>query len=157
VAKSLPSSVYSPDHLRYCINELESYANVIEMIARGAQGKELPALSRESLDLLDAFMADKDRRNGTAINGLTQELTKLQETAKVVSITLAATAPHGLKEELVTWLRTNITPELLVEFHVNPDIAGGLVLRSFNRVFDESFRNHLLTQPERFTRILDGV
>ena len=52
---------------------------------------------------------------------------------------------------------TYLFNDILVEFSVNPDIAGGMVLRSTNRIYDMSFRSLLLNQPEGFTRTLENV
>ncbi len=153
----LPARVYSPDHLRFCLEELERYASALLRAKRGAHGVEIPELSRESAALLDAGISANEHDDPAAIARLGQGLVALLQSAPVVGVVLAAPAPMALKEELVAWLRANLTPTVLVEFHVDPDIAGGIVLRSINTIYDHSFRQHLLANPERFTRILEHV
>jgi hypothetical protein len=151
----LPSSIYSPDHLRFCVDELKAYAAALEERERGSQ-VELPELSVESLDLFGEIKgADSNRSD--VVNALVSEMERHLEGAPSVTLTLAAPTPHGLKKELVGWLRQNTSPEVMVEFLVNPDIGGGMTLRTTNKVFDFSFRTKLLTNSVRFTRILEHV
>jgi len=151
----LPDSIYSPDHLRFCIEDLDRYAAALERRDRGSKAA-LPELSTEASDLLGEIKgADSNRAD--VVRALVVELQRHLEVAPKVAITLAAPPPRGLKAELVEWLRANTVPEAMVEFLVNPDIAGGMVVRTANKIFDFSFRSKLLHEPMRFTRILERV
>jgi hypothetical protein len=151
----LPNSIYSPDHLRFCIGELRSYAVALAERDRGSQ-VALPELSVESSDLLHEIKgADSNRFD--VVTALASELERHLESAPNVTITLAAPAPHGLKIELVRWLRDNILREVMVEFLVNPDISGGMILRTRNKVYDLSFRTKLLENSARFVPILEAA
>ena len=151
----LPNSIYSPDHLRFCIGELKSYAATLEQRGRGAN-VSLPDLSVESSDLL-AEIKGADSSRADVVNALADELERHLEAAPSVSLTLAATAPRSLKMELVGWLRTNIKREIMVEFLVNPDISGGMVVRTANKVFDCSFRSQLLKNSDRIVPLLEAA
>jgi F0F1-type ATP synthase delta subunit len=156
VKSSLPPNVYSPDHVRFCIEELQAYATSLHKRERGARSVEELLLSPESTSLLQTLAADQQNQP-LAITELTEQLAEFAEKAPTFGLTLSAPASHHLKEELVAWMRQNIEPRTLVEFHVNPDIAGGMLLRSTNKVYDCSFRQLLLDKSERFTRILENV
>jgi hypothetical protein len=151
----LPANLYAPDQLRYCAEELYAYATAGRQRRRGATVPE-PALSAESRSLLAGLTADQ-RNDFDALEALAAELETLLAGDSDVSVTLAALPSHALKEELVSWLRAATRENLLVSFHVNPDIGGGMVLRTFNRVHDFSFRRLLLAHPERFTKALQDV
>ena len=157
MSSALPASVYSPDHLRFVVEELERYVSTLLTLNRGGQGVTLPELSPESLAVIAAGLEPAQASDAQAIMRLTVDLAHKLNTAVTMAVTLAALAPHALKEEMVAWLRENVSPDILVEFHVDPDIAGGMVLRSLNRVYDDSFRVHLLEKPRRFTEILTSV
>lgn len=156
MAYKLPIKVYSPDHIRFCIEELESYAGALDKDARGSTNAGSWGLSSESSALVEMLpKAKKDEAE--AMRALVEWLNGYLSASRVIGITLAAPGSHKLKEELVTWLRENVAKDILVEFSVNPDIAGGMVMRSTNRIYDMSFRSLLLNKPERFTRILENV
>jgi hypothetical protein len=153
VVAVLPNSIYSPDHLRFCVNELKAYASALEQRDRG-DTTALPELSMESADLLTEIKgADGNRPDVVA--ALAGELARHLEAAPSLTITLASSAPHGLKMELVKWLRLNVRREVMVEFLVNPDIGGGMILRTPNRVLDCTFRTKLLANPKRLTALLE--
>lgn len=156
MAFKLPINVYSPDHIRFCIEELESFAGTLDKKARAETNAGSWGLSTESSSLL-AGLAKSRQDDPAAIRALVSTLQQQLEASKVFGITLAAPASHKLKEELVAWLRDKIDAAILVEFGVNPDIAGGMVLRSTSRIYDMSFRSLLLDRPERFTRVLEHV
>lgn len=151
----LPSTIYSADHLRFCIEDLGRYVAALERRDRGSKAA-LPELSIEASALLAEIKgADSDRVD--VIQALVAELKTHLQAAPQVSITLAAPAPHRLKLELISWLRANIMQEVMVDFLVNPEIAGGMVLRTANKVFDFSFRTKLLGNAPRFTEVLEHV
>jgi hypothetical protein len=151
----LPNSIYSPDHLRFCINELKDYAGLLEQRTRGS-AIPLPELSIESTDLLTEIKgADSSRPD--VVTALALELQRHLEAAPHVTVTLPAPPPHGLKIELVRWFRANTRPEVMLEFLVNPDIAGGMVVRANSKVFDFSFRSQLLSNSANFVKTLERV
>ena len=153
----LPVSVYTLDQVQLGMMELQAYAsNLRERSTTQRTNSAHPSLSVEGQALVDELPLAK-RADATTLEALATELEEMVAREPRVSLTLAGLASHHLREELVGWLRTNIRPNLLVDFHTNPDIAGGMVVRTTNHVYDFSFRRHLLESPARFTRILDRV
>jgi hypothetical protein len=159
---SLPTAIYSQDQLQFCAEELHAYAAalrskaVAHTAASQAPGAEATELGLDSQALLQELPAAK-RTDPAAIEALADELEAALARGARVTLTLAAPASRRLREELVVWMRTNLKPNLLVDFHVNPDIAGGLVVRTTNHVYDFSFRHQLLADTKRFTEKLDHV
>lgn len=152
----LPSALYTPDQLRVSAEELHALAAELRRTEGTKAAKKESELGSDPLVVLESLPAAV-RRKHEAITAVAEELEQMLAHSPRVTITLAGLASHTLKEELVSWLRTNTAPNVLVSFHVNPDIAGGMVVRSTNHVYDFSFRKRLLDQPERFTRILEHV
>jgi ATP synthase delta (OSCP) subunit len=156
----LPVTVYTLDQMQLGAVELHAYANRLHQQAatrHADAGQHKPvSLSIESQALLDE-LPPKKQTDPEAIDALATELEEMVAHGPRVSLTLAGLASHHLREELVGWLRTNLKANLLVDFHVNPDIAGGLMVRTTNHVYDFSFRRHLLEDTARFTRIFDRV
>jgi hypothetical protein len=149
----LPRSLYSVDQALAVAEELHQYSRGL---GQRGHGKASPPLSREATALLQELPAAQ-RDQAAAVESLREELERLAAQAAVVTLVVAASPSAALKQELTEWLRTNVRPILLVNFHVNPEIAGGMVIRSTNRIYDCSFRAALMAHPERFTKVLDRV
>jgi F0F1-type ATP synthase delta subunit len=60
-------------------------------------------------------------------------------------------------EPVLTWLRTNIHPQAMVQIGLQPAIAAGCVLRTPNRVFDMSLRSGLKKQEPYLARLIKGA
>ncbi len=151
----LPKEVYSIDQILAVSEELHSYS--VYLASNRVQGK-----TPETFDL--SFRAEavvnlmpEDQRTDQGIEAYRVELEGLATSAPTVTLVLAAQAKPSLKQELVNWLRANIHPDLLVNFRANPNIAGGVVIRTVNHVYDCSFRQALLAHPEKFTEVLTRV
>lgn len=157
MVKALPTEVYSPDHLRFCIEELTLYAAEVGKALRSKKPIPEGPVSAESTALLNLLPASSKQTLQVQLQELVADLEQLEQRAAVVHITLVAPAPYRLKQELVGWVRQNLNPLALVSFHANPDIAGGMVVRVGNVMIDESFRNRVLAKPERFTELLTNV
>jgi hypothetical protein len=153
---ALPLVLYSSDQLLMVAEELHNHAGQLaQRRHKGSQSAEPPLspIAAATLKLLPAASQTDD----AAIEVLRQQLEEMVTVAPAVTLVLAAPPGATLKQELVGWLRTNVHPSLLVSFHVNVEIAGGMVIRSINHVYDCSFRQGLLAHPERFSKVLERV
>lgn len=159
---NLPESLYSVDQLSLCSDELRQYAEVLRQAQNqkkvgSAQVKiVLPDLSAASYDLIEALPKSR-RLDVEVIDGVCDILDNWLVAAPVVNITLPAPATRSLKTELVSWFRNNVGQQIVLSFHVNPDIAGGMVVRTTNQVHDFSFRKQLLASPEKIVTVIERV
>jgi len=86
-----------------------------------------------------------------------QFLVWLTKTAPDVHISFASNPSANFTKKLLTWLRTNISPFLLVSVGLEPAIAAGCVIRTTNKSFDLSLRQrfqdsrHLIVEALRQT------
>jgi F0F1-type ATP synthase delta subunit len=71
-------------------------------------------------------------------------LQQLQTKAPVVHISFASEPSTEFTSKIVTWLRQNIHAHMLVQVGLQPSIAAGCTLRTTNRVFDFSLRQHFM-------------
>lgn len=156
MAFNLPAAIYSADQLQFCSEQLHLYATALAQQRRGAKNTPLPALSPESQLLLELLTLEQ-RTNDEAVDKFRADIETMVTATPTITVTLAALASHGLKTELTQWFRQNIRQDLLLSFVVNPDISGGMMVRTTNRVFDFSFRKLLLTDTKRFTKALENV
>ncbi len=158
--KILPVSIQTPDNLQFVYDELTNFVNVLTQAGRrkaaGGKPSALPTLSAASLEVL-RILPEKSRSDVKAIDQIAQELMGIIKAAPVVNITLAGPPPLTLKTALTEWFRQNTNQNTLVAFHVNPDIAGGMVVRTVNEVHDFSFRKGLLAHPEKMIEVIERV
>lgn len=159
--EKLPKSVQSSDQLQLSIDELDEFAKTLVRTNRQSQagGKtniSLPELSESSLALLNV-LPEEQHNDFEKVGQLVNELREISRVAPVVHFTTSGLASSGLKADITSWFRVNISPFLLVAFHVNPDIAGGMLLRTMNQVYDFSFRTQLLVQSSKIVKVIENV
>jgi hypothetical protein len=75
---------------------------------------------------------------------LSEFLDMLQTKAPVVHMSFATEPSTEFTSKIVTWMRQNIHPLLLVQVGLQPTIAAGCMLRTTNKVFDFSLRQHFV-------------
>ncbi len=109
-------------------------------LRKGGHATELPKFpamlddvaTANHLNLLQA--ADRQK--------LADFLQQLQTKAPVVHMSFASEPSTEFTGKIVTWLRQNIHPLLLVHVGLQPSIAAGCTLRTTNKVFDFSLRQY---------------
>lgn len=75
---------------------------------------------------------------------LAEFLQLLQTKAPVIHMSFAAEPSADFTAKIVAWLRQNIHPLILVQVGLQPSIAAGCILRTTNKVFDFSLRQHFM-------------
>lgn len=83
-----------------------------------------------SLNLLQA--ADRQR--------LQRFLTLVKQKAPVLHISFAADPSVVFTQKLMTWLRREVHPQLLLTIGLQPSIAAGCMIRTTNKYFDFTLR-----------------
>lgn len=157
---SLPESLYSPEQLEACQMELEQYIGY----RHGEQTKQqLKAKSKSVPMALSPELADLLGGEETAAGISIPELEKWQQQLKdwlqspVVHLTFAVLPTPGIKRDMVKWFRGQISPHTLLNFSVNRNIVGGLVVRTPGRIYDFSFRHQFLQHQGLITEIMRRV
>jgi len=116
---------------------------------------QLPKLSR--------LMDQLSRENGVnlledeARRKLMAQLELVYKSAPSFHISFAVEPSPKSLERIVLWMRQNIHPQTLLSVGLQPAIAAGCVLRTTNKVFDMSLRNHLKTQTKYLAQLIKGV
>ena len=158
---NLPDSVASSQDLTALALEIRAYAGWFahESIKKRGdirQVTESPLLSAAAEELLRAW-GKKKPIDGPILDGLIETLDAYQDSARSITITLAAPPSTGLKSNLVSWCRQNIAPNILVTFRFNATLLGGMVVCYGSRVFDWSFRRQILANRANFPEVLRNV
>lgn len=143
---SLPSSVVTLADLRRLVSEIEvvdvsltEEAMRQNIVAHHATpsltvSKQLSEFIRlNQLDLRDASIRSK------TITDVRDLKTKIS----VVHVIFAASATAEPLEKIVQWLRASFGGPVVVTVGLQPDLIGGAVIRTANRVFDFSVRTQL--------------
>lgn len=85
---------------------------------------------------------------------LVEQVEKIVEDSEKVTISLAQAPDSEFLTELVSWLRSNVKPYLVLDVQIDPMLIGGLVLRTREHIYDWSLRRQLNTTKPKLTELL---
>lgn len=144
----LPVLVASPVDLSRLIRELENLNEEILQASLRSKGHELkaPTMSRlmdktletNKLDILN----DADRKM------LYEFLVATKAKAPVLHMSFSADPAPAFMEKLVTWLRQEIHPLVLVTVGLQPNLGAGCIVRTTNKYFDLSLKQDFLKKKD---------
>jgi F0F1-type ATP synthase delta subunit len=157
VALKLPLTVITKLDVLRLVREtvaLNEYMMQASLRSGGTPMQQLPKLSR----LLD----DTARANG--VNLLDAEhrrllqaaLEELKAHAPIMHISFAAEPSAAFLTQIITWLRMNVHPDLIIQVGLQPQIAAGCIVRSENKLFDLSLRANFTSKREQLAAMLGG-
>lgn len=136
----LPVLVFGRIEVRRLERELDALEAFMRQTALRDPGKQaaLPRVSR----LLDALATENhlnllqpaDRKQ------LETFLQHIEQAAPTIHISFAVDPSSAFTAKIVTWLRANIAPDILLEVGLQPTIAAGCIVRTTNKIFDMSLR-----------------
>jgi len=151
----LPILVFGIVEVRRLKRELESLDEYIRQAVLREPGKQaaLPRVSR----LLDALATDNGRNllQATDRRELHQFLDHVTRSAPTIHISFASDPSSAFTAKLVSWLRANIHPAVLLQTGLQPTIAAGCILRTANKSFDFSLRERFTEQRDLLLEALD--
>ena len=152
----LPVLVFGVVEVRRLKREMEALDEYIRQAAIREPGKQ-PALPRVSR-LLDALAADNGRNllQEADREELKQFLLGVEKLAPTMHISFASDPSSSFTAKLVTWLRGNIDPTVLLQIGLQPTIAAGCIVRTANKTFDLSLRNSLSEQRTLLLQALEA-
>ena len=130
------------------MRELESIDNLISqsIINSHDAGPKIPKTSllmEQTIELskLDLLKAD-DRKQ------LLELLKIVKQQAPILHISFSSDPAPTFIEKLMTWLRREIHPTVLLTIGLQPNIGAGCLVRSKNKYFDLSLRKDLIEKRE---------
>lgn len=138
----LPVLVFGVVEVRRLKREIEALEEYMAQAATREPGKQ-PALPRVSR-LLDALATD-NRMNllqPEHRKHLKSFLANTERHAPTIHISFATDPSSAFTAKIVTWLRASIAPNVLLEVGLQPTIAAGCIVRTTNKIFDLSLRQH---------------
>ena len=152
----LPIEIVGPVDISRLLRELEAVEDFLDQAAIRQPGSslKLPRTSR----LLDEFIATNKLNLLQPDNRLQVRtfLESLQQHAPVVHMSFASDPSAAFTGKIIVWLRSNIHPQLLMRVGLEPTIAAGCVLRTNNKRFDFSLRQHFASERDGLIKKLNG-
>ncbi len=143
---ALPSSIISRADLSRLIAELEKFNNRLseaEARQKTGHGSNSPALSER---LLDFFSVNQmELGDNIDLAQLISQLRRLKDHMPIVHLTFASDADEGSLQEIVKWLRQYVHQQAVVSVGLQPELLGGVYVRTTNQVYDLSVRKKLET------------
>ena len=143
----IPLLVATPVDLGRILRELEGLdEQLLQEHLRGNDSPERPRTSKlmdqilevNKVDLLDA----KHRKD------LMELLNVVKKKSPVLHMSFSADPPASFIEKLMTWLRREIHPTVLITIGLQPNIGAGCVIRTTNRNFDLSLRQNFANKRD---------
>jgi len=136
----LPVLVVSPVDVGRLLREIETLNDTLLQL-RVRQGGKTVAMPKTSL-LMDQMI----ELNGLNLLQVTDRqrlqrfLSLVKQKAPLLHISFAADPSVAFTQKLMTWLRREIHPQLLLTIGLQPSIAAGCMIRTTNKYFDFTLR-----------------
>jgi F-type H+-transporting ATPase subunit delta len=92
--------------------------------------------------LVDSVIAEKPRNYINVLKNY-KRLLRLEVEKRHATIETASEVDPAIRSEIVSNLRSKYGDDLATEFHVDPQLLGGMRIRVGNDVWDGSVRNRL--------------
>ena len=153
----LPVTVASRVDVGRLLRETESVASFMDQASIREPGKalKLPRTSRlfdeittnNHLNVLQQH--DRER--------LTLFLQEIKAHSPVLHISFSADPSPLFVQRLLTWLRAEIHPVLLLQIGLQPNIGAGCVVRTTNKYFDFSLRTRFKETSPQLAALLKGA
>lgn len=139
-AMGLPVLVASPVDLGRLIRELESVNEEILQSSLRHEGHDVkqPKVSRlldQTLELNKLNLMKDDQRKH-----LYDFLVETKQKTPIIHMSFSADPAPAFMEKLVTWLRKEVHPLVLVTVGLQPGIGAGCIVRTTNKYFDLSLK-----------------
>jgi len=139
---SLPPQISSPGDLNRLLRELNALDDYLNQASLRSSKPEStlpqvnPMLDKLSIENGLNLLKPEDRQS------LIDIITVIKTNAPSIHMSFASSPSPSFVIKLITWLRVNIHPYLLLRVGLEPNIAAGCILRTTNKQFDFSLRKH---------------
>ncbi len=150
----LPIQVVGPIDVGRLIRELEAIDNAILEGKLRTGGGEYEKLKTSQLMSATLDMNKLDILNEEDRRMLANLLNTVRDQAPVLHISFSADPTMVFIEKLMTWLRREIHPVVLLTIGLQPNIGAGCIVRSTNKQFDFSLRKDFLKKRELLHKYL---
>ncbi|HET9850011.1 MAG TPA: hypothetical protein VFP35_00035 [Candidatus Saccharimonadales bacterium] len=153
----LPTSLLDRGDLLSLIREVNSLSDFF--VGANARQTGSPMQIPKTTRLLDQLVQlnQINLLEASSRKQLAADFEAILKTAPSVHMSFAMEPSPRSIEPLITWLRQNIHPQLLLQVGLQPQIAAGCILRTSNKIFDFSIRTYLEKQSQYLTALVAGT
>lgn len=154
---SLPVGVISRVDVGRLVREVDALDEFLEqaIVRKPGTSIQMPRTSKMLDELLQTnkinALVDEDRRK------LMNFLITVRAKAPVIHMSFSADPSPMFTLKLVTWLRENIHPLVLLQVGLQPNIGAGCIVRTTNKYFDMSLRQHFAQKHELLMAKIHGA
>jgi F0F1-type ATP synthase delta subunit len=150
----LPVSVVSRVDVGRLLREVEAIDSFLKQSAIREPGTQvkLPKTSRlfdEVVQVNKINVLHEDERVR-----LHHFLTEVRADAPTVHMSFSADPAPAFTQRLITWLRSEVHPVVLLQVGLQPNIGAGCVVRTTNKYFDFSLRSRLKEKGDVLAQLL---
>jgi hypothetical protein len=152
---AIPLNIVSPVDVGRLLRELENYDDVMEQ--NRLRGAKSPATAEFQMSKLLQATAELNKLNLTdaaSRKNLQKFLTEVRAHAPVLHMSFSADPSGVFIEKLMSWLRREIHPTVLLTIGMQPSIGAGCIVRSTNKYFDFSLRKDFEKKSDVFIKAL---
>lgn len=144
----LPVSTVTVVDIGHLQRELEALNNFLAQAAARESGESvtMPKTTKSFEDFAKQNNLQLHQKGDR--EKLEKFLEYIRQSAPVIHMSFAAEPSAKGMQKIVTWLRNEIDPNVLLQVGLQPSIAAGCVLRTTNKYFDFSMRKHFNDQNE---------
>lgn len=151
---ALPNGVVTRADVGRLAKEAETLDSALTAASIRGNGAELPKTSQlldetASLNKVNLLQAD-DRQH------LLDFLQKVRTDAPTIHMSFNTDPSPTFQQGLITWIRREVNPAILLQIGLHPNIGAGCVVRTSNKFFDFSLKQRFTEQRETLIASLRG-
>jgi F0F1-type ATP synthase delta subunit len=150
---TLPTVIASRQDITHVHRELRLFDDAaMQSVMRHDNPVKFPPISSKLRGLVQQNQVDL--REEAERKKLLATLDKLKNNAPTIHISFPAEPSPEVLQKLVTWLRKEIDPRIVIRVGMQPTIAAGVIVRTPNHQFDFSLRQHLQKHKDKLVERL---
>ena len=152
----LPAQILTPGDVSRLLRELQDLEEFFEEAKlKGATTKSVP----QATQTLNSFIKENSLNMLHEVDraALKKYLEIIKAKAPIVHLSFATDPKPDFLIKLVAWFRTNADPYVLIQVGLQPNIAAGCILRTTNKYFDMSFKQHFLDSKAKLAVALGAT
>lgn len=127
------------------------------LITSVAENLETDTIVAGSAQLQSLVQTNRTVFDSAGLRGIEQGIATILDSAPVFDLIFAASPHDTFLLEVGRWFRSSIHQDSLFKISVRRSLAGGMVLRSKNRIFDFSLRPKIIENKQKIPEVVKNV